>query len=56
MYCRITVRTGAGVSGFAKMRVIVLVCRRPSLCFDLTIVQAVLRLRPSAFACSSNLV
>ena len=38
------------------MRSVVLVDRRSSLCFVFTIVHAVLRRMPSAFACSSNLV
>ena len=36
------------------MRSVVLADNRPSLCFTFTIVQAVLRLMPSAFACWSS--
>ena len=36
------------------MRLVVLVFNRPSLCFCLTIVQAVARWTPSAFACASK--
>ena len=42
--------------GFERMRLVVLVDKRPSLCFVLIIVHAVLRLMPGAFACSSKLV
>ena len=36
------------------MRSVVLADNRPSLCFTFTIVHAVLRLMPSAFACWSS--
>jgi hypothetical protein len=36
------------------MRSVVLADNRPSLCFTLTMVHAVLRLMPSAFACLSS--
>ena len=55
-YCFMTERTNGGVSGFARMRWVVLVCKRPILCFVFMIVQAVLRLMPSAFACWSSVV
>src|SRR5262249_53411853 len=53
-YCSITERTDAGNPGLASMRFVVLADNRPSLCLALTIVQAVLRLIPRAFACASS--
>lgn len=51
---RIITRTDAGALGFAKMHRAVLLFKRPSFCFVFTIVQAVERLTPSAFACASK--
>jgi hypothetical protein len=44
-------RASLFISQYARMRFVVLVDKRPSLCFVLIMVHAVLRLTPSAFAC-----
>src|SRR6516164_4552386 len=53
-YCSITERTDAGNPGLASIRFVVLADNRPRLCLALTIVHAVLRRIPRAFACASS--